>query len=133
MSVNSDDLSKALSNLALIGDDHPKHTGNVTNKVETLQGLLNDGNMNEAFFLLATYCFDVSKRLAMLHVAIANICATGTPSKELAQLIVTDDTALNQGSLTWEDRATIAGAQLYTWHTRSEATRHNYIQFALDL
>ena len=133
MPVNSDALSQAISNLALIQDDQPRHTGNVSNKVDIFRDLLENDHSEEAFYMLATYCFDVSKRFAMVCDAISNVYATGTPNQDLAALIVSHDHALNDPNVTtWSDRATIAGEQLSIWHTRVNSANQAYRAAALN-
>lgn len=133
MPVNSNALSQAISNLALIQDDQPRHTGSVTNKVDIIRDLLDNNETEEAFYMLATYCFDVSKRFAMLCHAISGVYETGTPSKDLAALIGSDDQELNDANVTtWSDRATIAGTQLSEWHSRVDSANQAYRQVALN-
>ena len=133
MAINSDAMSQALSNLALIQDDQPIHTSGISNKVDVLRDLLDNDQTEEAFYMLATFCFDVSKRFAMLCQAVSNVYATGTPSKDLAVLIANDDQALNNANVTtWADRASIAGAQLGQWHNRVDSDNQAYRTAALN-
>jgi hypothetical protein len=127
MALTVEQLSQALSNLALIQDDHPIHTSGITNKAEHFTALLAESQSQEAFYMLATYCFDVSKRFAILHALIADVCAaSATPSAGLAADVLADTADLNAADKTWEERAYIAAGQLNYWHNRANSTNADY-------
>jgi hypothetical protein len=60
----------------------------------------------EAFYLLATYCFDLSRKLLYLSKIAGPYVANIPP--DLAQEIEADTDAINENGLSWEDRAELA-------------------------
>jgi hypothetical protein len=131
MAIDPEKISRALSNLALIQDSLPTHTHHDLNKAQVFEALVDDGRNTEALYMLAAYCFDVSKRFAMLQRAVADICTVGTPDVDMAALIRNHDEALNNDSITtWHQRAIIAGAQLSQWHDLVQEPNTTYVATA---
>lgn len=60
----------------------------------------------ESFYLLATYCFDLSRKLEYLS-KVARPFASQIPP-ELAHEILEDTDAINAKGLTWQERAEAA-------------------------
>ena len=60
----------------------------------------------EAYYMLATYCFDLTRKLEYL-VKVARPFAEHIPP-ELAHEILEDNDAINAKGLTWEERAKVA-------------------------
>jgi hypothetical protein len=60
----------------------------------------------EAYYMLATYCFDLSRKLEYL-TKVAHPFAEHVPP-ELAHDIIEDNNAINAKNLTWEERAKVA-------------------------
>lgn len=130
MPISQDELSVAMSNLALLQDNHPTHTADGENKAALFDRLLADKTSDEAYHMLATYCFDVSKRFAILHAAICIVCDSANPTSLLAQLISEDNKELNMPGLNWKQRCEIAGRQLKVWHDRASKTNKQYVDSA---
>lgn len=131
MTLDPEVVSKALSNLALLDDHAPNHTSG-TDKGEVFKSLVADKLKDEAMFMLATYCFDLSKRFAMLHFAVSTVCEAGDPDPLLALLIAEDDAKLNAPELTWRQRSEIAGSQLKIWHDRAHKTNEPYLRASAE-
>lgn len=90
---------------AVIGTlDAVARTGPVKGRTDKLQSVT--VGTPEAYYMLATYCFDLSRKLEYL-TKVAHPFAEHVPS-ELAHEIVEDSNAINAENLTWEQRAKIA-------------------------
>lgn len=134
MALTLDELSLAMSNLALLEDNHPTHTIGDDKAVAFSALLADKANNEEAMFMLLTYCLDVSKRFAILNSAIAMVCKDPEPTKLLALLIKEDNDRMNPTdidrakAMKWKERAGIAADQLKKWHDRAHAKHDSYLQ-----
>lgn len=132
MALDPETLSLAMSNLGLISDKMPTHMTGDLDKSNVFKKFMESSKAqekDEAFYMLATYCFDLSKRFAILHNAVRDVCKEGTPNSLLAQLINEDDRELNEREdITWKQRSEIAGKQLKKWHERANTTNEKYIE-----
>lgn len=122
-----DSVLQALANFALLEDQHPTHTTSRADrtKYHELAELIkaNPPRMTEAMWMLAAYCFDLSRRFAFVHAAISTeIKGTASPREKLKEAVARDDDVLNvkpkPGDNPWEQRAEIAAEQLQAWHNR---------------
>lgn len=63
---------------------------------------------DEAYYMLAAFCFDLSRKVNYLFRATRDFAPEADP--ELAQLLIEDNEAINESGLTWEERARRAEA-----------------------
>lgn len=73
----------------------------------------------EAFYMLAAYCFDLSRKLEYLAKAARPFAEHVPP--ELEREITADNNAINAKDLTWEERAKVAEKIMIRLHRESLA------------
>jgi hypothetical protein len=64
----------------------------------------------EAFYLLATYCFDIQRKLECMYKATRAFARKGDPA--LARQLLADERRINAPGLTWKQRALRAEARM---------------------
>jgi hypothetical protein len=67
-------------------------------------------NTEEGFFLLATYCFDLERKMEYLYRATRAFALKGDPA--LARELLADQESFNVDGLTWKERAKRSEARL---------------------
>jgi hypothetical protein len=97
MSYDQATIEGVLATL-IVGQPPPKRRTEKLGSVEV--------GTHESFYLLATYCFDLSRKLLYLS-KVARPFAEHIPP-ELAHEILEDNDAINAKGLTWEERAKVA-------------------------
>jgi len=90
----------ALANIAIIAE---RSTTGKTPKLDAV-----DIHSDEAYFMLAAFCFDLSRKMNYLFKATQEFGLQGDP--ELAQQFIEDNDAINRSGLSWEQRARTAEA-----------------------
>ncbi len=90
----------ALANIAIISER------STTGKSPKLDAV--DIRSDEGFFMLAAFCFDLSRKMNYLFKATQEFGPQGDP--ELAQQFIEDNDAINRSGLSWEQRARAAEA-----------------------
>jgi hypothetical protein len=61
---------------------------------------------NEAFYMLAAFCFDLSRKMNYLYRAAREFAPDADPA--LARQLIVDNEAINAEGLSWEQRARAA-------------------------
>jgi hypothetical protein len=86
-----------LGNIALGTDNHPK---GASPKLESV-----GEDVNERFFMLATFCFDLSRKLKYICLALREHWPDAEP--EFAKRVLRDNQFINPGpgNLSWEEMA----------------------------
>jgi hypothetical protein len=86
-----------LGNIALGTDNHPK---GFTPKLESV-----GQDVDERFYMLATFCFDLSRKLKYICLALREHWQDADP--EFAKRILQDNELINPGpgNLSWEEMA----------------------------
>ena len=94
--------SVKLGNIALAVDNHPRKT------TPKLGSVGNDAD--ERFFMLATFCFDLSRKLKYVCLALREHWDDADP--EFARRVLQDNERISpsQGTLSWEEMAQQAEA-----------------------
>lgn len=119
---------QALANFSLIEDRHPTHRDDRyrntdDTKYDVLKNLLDKkpADVTEAVYMLATYCFDLSRRFAFVNASVTKALPKGVEAdKSLREAIDKDDHDLHDPKLTgWQDRARVSGEQLKAWHKKA--------------
>jgi hypothetical protein len=100
MSNGCKECETALANIAIIAE---RSTTRTSAKLEAVK-IPSD----EAYFMLAAFCFDLSRKMNYLFKATREFGLQGDP--ELAQQFIEDNEAINKTGLTWEQRARAAEA-----------------------
>jgi hypothetical protein len=90
----------ALGNLAIISE---KSTTRTSRKLDAVKPRSDD-----AFFMLAAFCFDLSRKMNYFFRATREFGLEADP--DLARLVLEDNEAINANGLTWEERARAAEA-----------------------
>ena len=87
-------MAAQLGNIALGTDNHPK---GATPKLESV-----GQDVDERFYMLATFCFDLSRKLKYICLALKEHWPDADP--EFAKRILQDNEHINQGpgALSWE-------------------------------
>jgi hypothetical protein len=125
VNVSADMALQSLANFSLVEDRHPTHTDQdykareAWTKFHEFEKLLKSTppEMREAMFMLAAYCFDLSRRFAFLNSAITiELPKTAEPRPKLKRRVDDDDRELNGVDGEWRERAEIAARQLKRWH-----------------
>ena len=90
-------MTTALANIALGTDNHPK---GATPKLESV-----GQDVDERFYMLATFCFDLSRKLKYICLALKEHWPDADPV--FAKRILQDNEFINPGpgSLSWEEMA----------------------------
>ena len=89
--------SAQLGNMALGTDNHPK---GATPKLASV-----GQDVDERFFMLATFCFDLSRKLKYICLALKEHWGDADP--EFAKRVLQDNEHINPGpgALSWEEMA----------------------------
>jgi len=89
--------SAQLGNMALGTDNHPK---GATPKLASV-----GQDVDQRFFMLATFCFDLSRKLKYICLALREHWEDADP--EFARRVLQDNELINPGpgSLSWEEMA----------------------------
>jgi hypothetical protein len=89
--------SAQLGNMALGTDNHPK---GATPKLASV-----GQDVDQRFFMLATFCFDLSRKLKYICLALREHWENADP--EFARRVLQDNELINPGpgSLSWEEMA----------------------------
>jgi hypothetical protein len=90
----------ALANIAIIAE---RSTTGKSPKLDAVKI-----HSDEAYFMLAAFCFDLSRKMNYLFRATREFGPQGDP--ELAQQFIEDNDAIDRPGLTWEQRARAAEA-----------------------
>ena len=82
---------------------------------------------DEDYYMLATFCFDLSRKMNYLFRATREFASDG--DQDLARQLIADNDAINAKGLSWEQRARIAeGIMLRTvnelWEEHEQALRN---------
>lgn len=93
-------IETAVGNIAIISE---KSTTRKSKKLKSVKI-----GSDEAYYMLAAFCFDLSRKLNYLFRATQEFAPKADP--ELAQLFMEDNEAINEDGLTWEERAQRAEA-----------------------
>jgi hypothetical protein len=105
MSHNGRSVETAIGNIAIISE---KSTTRKSEKLKNLDlGSLDEG-AREAIFMLATFCFDLSRKMNYFFKATRDFGPEADP--DLARQFIEDNDEINQDGLTWEERARAAEA-----------------------
>ncbi len=90
-------MTTALANIALGTDNHPK---GATPKLESV-----GQDVDKRFYMLATFCFDLSRKLKYICLALREHWPDADPA--FAKRILQDNEFINPGpgSLSWEEMA----------------------------
>jgi len=94
---HSNPVDQALGNLAMIGE---RVTKGRTSKLDTVR------SRDEFDFMLATFCFDMARRLNYIFKATRGFAASA--DEALAGEVFADNERINADGLTWEQRARVA-------------------------
>ncbi len=95
-----DSIETAIGNIAIISE---KSTTRKSKKLKSVKI-----GSDEAYYMLAAFCFDLSRKVNYLFRATQEFAPKADP--ELAQLFMEDNEAINEDGLTWEERAKRAEA-----------------------
>jgi len=93
-------LERTLAEIALILDTFPKRR---SRKLAAVRG-----DPDEAFHLLATYCFDIARKLELVCQVTLRYAAAAPVDPRLARRLLRESAALNRNGLTWRRRALLA-------------------------
>lgn len=129
----------AVLNFGLLEDRYPTHqlvkSHSDPNRTtfDELQELLPQSptEVTNAIYMLAAFCFDLSRRFAAVHAAVgAELVDVTLPfNPAFQEELKKDDLELNPPNgrsavtgkrLDWEDRARIAAKQLRKWHANAQ-------------
>ncbi|MDQ3208897.1 MAG: hypothetical protein M3Q37_09875 [Gemmatimonadota bacterium] len=93
-------VETAIGNIAVVAE---KSTTRKTEKLKSVKI-----GSPESYYMLAAFCFDLSRKVNYLFRATRDFAPEADP--ELAQLLIEDNNAINEDGLTWEQRARRAEA-----------------------
>ncbi len=82
-------------NLSLIPDRH------IRKRTPKLASVGNDPD--ERFYMLAAYCFDLSRKLKYISLALKDFFPAGNP--QFAGMILQDNNYIDPGDISWEQSA----------------------------
>src|SRR5262245_61415592 len=98
-----------------------------TDKVAFITNQLREANADErtreVIFLLATYCFDLARRLEYLTEVTRPFAGSIPPT--LASQILQDNVSIDGGEVSWQVRAT--NAQTIMFRLAKDHDRHNHL------
>lgn len=89
---------RAIGNLCMISERSVTHRSPKLAEVEP--------GSPESFYMLATFCFDLSRRMNQLYKATRALARAAEP--ELASEILRDNEAINKAGMSWQQRAEAA-------------------------
>jgi hypothetical protein len=98
MSNGSVSVETAIGNVAIISER------SVTRQTQKLDSV--SIGSPESYYMLAAFCFDLSRKVNYLFQATRDFASQADPA--LARLMMDDNNAINEDGLTWEQRARIA-------------------------